>query len=210
VAERLHRTLVSAVTRGEPVKRPFAGRVTRPVRSITPLKIRRPSGRAARALATGIATALGAAVAVPGTAAAQTPPPGARGTVPPAPVEVDECFGFAFGEWKPALSWRGAGHGADAPTVRLSGEFAARDSATGESELLLFPSWWPAGVGVRFARPPRMPGDTVSGVARAFVADRRLPTPSTAVRAWRTPCGGTAHPRQPSPREESNRARREP
>ena len=158
-----------------------------------------PPRRAVRAATLGAALAASFAAAAPRAMRAQAAPVAARDTardtVPSAPVAVAECFGFAFGPWRPPLDWRAAGHGADAPSVRLPGEFAARDSAAGRYELLLFPSWWPAGVGVRFDRAPRVPGDTVGGVAHAFVADGRRATPSTTVRAWLKPCGGEARPR---------------
>ena len=166
-----------------------------------------PPRRAVRAATLGAALAASFAAAAPRAMRAQaapvaaratardTPRDTARDTVPSAPVAVAECFGFAFGPWRPPLDWRAAGRGGDAPSVRLPGEFAARDSAAGGYELLLFPSWWPAGVGVRFDRAPRVPGDTAAGVAHAFVADGRRATPSTTVRAWLKPCGGEARPR---------------
>jgi len=53
--------------------------------------------------------------------------------------------------------------------------------------LTLFPSWWPVGVSVRLPRPPEL-ADTVAGEARAFVADGRVASPTSAVRAWRVAC----------------------
>ena len=109
-----------------------------------------------------------------------------------APPSAAECLGFSFGAWTPPLDWRAGGHGADSPGARLPGEFAARDSSLGESELMLFPSWWPAGVAVHFAHTPRVPGDTVPATATALVADGRLRPPRAAARAWLKPCGSGA------------------
>lgn len=135
------------------------------------------------------------AALAPRAARAQAAPPPAPATpaVPAAAAEPPgECFGFSFGAWSPALDWRAAGHGADAPGVRLAGEFASRDSAGGAGALILFPSWWPAGVGVQLPRSPRARGDTVAGLAQAFVADGRLRSPRASVRAWLKPCAGGA------------------
>jgi hypothetical protein len=60
-------------------------------------------------------------------------------------------------------------------------------TARGES-LLLFPSWWPAGVTVRFSLVPGR--DSTRGEARAFVADGRVEPPTSLVTVWRVPCGG--------------------
>jgi hypothetical protein len=136
--------------------------------------------------------ALDARVGVAQQPAAPSVPSPAADTSAAPPPPVGECYGFSFGAWKPALDWRAAGHGADPAAVHLPGEFAARDSAGGGKELILFPSWWPAGVGVRFARAPSAVGDTVAGVASAFVADGRRPTPRAPVRAWRKACGAGA------------------
>jgi hypothetical protein len=51
--------------------------------------------------------------------------------------------------------------------------------------LVLFPSWWPAGVTIEW-RETR--GDTLFGIARALVADGRIPNPVSTVQATRLPC----------------------
>jgi hypothetical protein len=152
--------------------------------------VRRRSPPCPRTLVVALAAGL-VALAWPDVAAAQSGGGHPASSAPAAAPSsgATECFGFAFGTWTPALDWRRGGHGTDAPRVRLAGEFAARDSTRGDQELTLFPSWWPAGVGVHFARPPRALGDTVQGVAVAFVADGRLRPPRTTVRAWLKPCG---------------------
>ena len=66
----------------------------------------------------------------------------------------------------------------------------------GDSLLILFPPWWPVGVGVWLERSAA-PGDTVRGVARAFVADAQVSVPTSTVRAWRAPCAGAGTPRAP-------------
>jgi hypothetical protein len=55
-------------------------------------------------------------------------------------------------------------------------------------QLLLYPSFWPAGVSARFPRTPRTQGDTVRGTATAFVADGRVRSPEAEVMAWLVPC----------------------
>jgi hypothetical protein len=120
------------------------------------------------------------------------------------------CYRFAFGSWNPPLDWTRAGH--DSATrgylreARPSGsvhgrltptgarESAVIDSIAGVQHLILLPSWWPAGVTVRF---PALTSarDTVRGTALAFVADGRSEAPTAPVAVWRVPCGGGA----PSP-----------
>ena len=100
----------------------------------------------------------------------------------------DECFGFTFGRWTPALEWAAAGHTADSAG---RGEMVGREPAvspasTGHSTLLLYPSWWRAGVLVRL--PAALSArDTLDGVAVALVANGRS-NPTSKVRAWRIPC----------------------
>ncbi len=114
------------------------------------------------------------------------------------------CYRFAFGPWTPPLEWARAGHdsatgrfvlparpsgsvqrGADSAATR---ESAMWDSTARGESLLLFPSWWPAGVTVRFTLPPGR--DSARGEARAFVADGRVEPPTSVVTVWRVPCGG--------------------
>lgn len=114
------------------------------------------------------------------------------------------CYRFAFGPWTPPLEWTRAGHdsatthfvspahpsgsvqrGADNSAPR---ESAMWDSTATGQTLLLFPSWWPAGVTVRFTLAPGR--DSARGEARAFVADGRVEPPTSVVTVWRVPCGG--------------------
>jgi hypothetical protein len=97
-----------------------------------------------------------------------------------------DCYGFTFGPWSPPLDPRAAGGGARRPP--RANEWAVQGSAHGDSTLILFPSWWPPGVGIRFAGSTAS-SDTLSGVATAFVADGRVRRPTSTVRAWRIPCG---------------------
>ena len=105
------------------------------------------------------------------------------------------CLGFAFGPWTPALDWRRAGHGAAPDTSRLARAAENRDwAATGvvaaeDSALFLYPRWWPAGVMVTLPTRTPAPGDTVTGQARALVADGRQANPTSKVRAWAVKCG---------------------
>ncbi|HJU90153.1 MAG TPA: hypothetical protein VJ672_12210 [Gemmatimonadaceae bacterium] len=115
------------------------------------------------------------------------------------------CYRFAFGTWTPPLDWLTAGH--DSSTrdyvrqARPSGtthggavangnrESAMVDTAGSEQRLVLIPSWWPAGVSLRFPSFAA-PGDTVRGTATAFVADGRAVAPTAQVAVWRVPCAG--------------------
>ncbi|HEX5830104.1 MAG TPA: hypothetical protein VFY16_03925 [Gemmatimonadaceae bacterium] len=111
------------------------------------------------------------------------------------------CFGFAFGAWSPPLDARRAGHGPLASgagaTVTPEGRHWA---VTGSgASLVLFPSWWPAGVAVRFPGGAPTPGDTVRGEAHAFVADGRAEVPTAPARAWVVPCARPGVPRAPDP-----------
>jgi hypothetical protein len=111
----------------------------------------------------------------------------------------NECWGFVFGTWSPALDWAAAGHSAymrraAPPTPEASTTDGAprHDAAsferTGEPALVLYPTWWPVGVGITLERQPAE-GDTVRGVATAFVADGRRTPPESSILAWRKPCG---------------------
>ncbi len=120
------------------------------------------------------------------------------------------CYRFAFGSWTPPLDWANAGH--DSATrgylkeARPSGsvhagaasngrrESAVLDSIGGVQQLILLPSWWPAGVTVRFPVFASA-SDTVRGTAQAFVADGRAEVPTAQVAVWRVQCGGGAPPR---------------
>jgi hypothetical protein len=106
------------------------------------------------------------------------------------------CLGFSFGPWAPPLDWHAAGHGEMPDSSSLQHAAPGRDWASAmsagagdpDSLLVLFPSWWPAGVAVDLPRRTPAPGDTVSGVARALVADGTRKSPASHIRAWRRPC----------------------
>ena len=133
--------------------------------------------------------------------------PGVLGAQVPAP---DECFGFSFGAWNPPLRSAASKYSPGYDPTSSAPAGAARDWATrvptgrpmdtpADSVLLLFPGWWPAGVVIEWTAQR---GDTLVGVARALVADGRLPNPVTSVRAMRVPCA-----RPPSPRRDTTPGR---
>ena len=126
-------------------------------------------------------------VALASSAAGQAPDP-----------RPNECWGFVFGTWSPALDWAAAGHSGSArraapPTPEASTtdgaprhDAASYERASGPA-LVLYPTWWPVGVGINLERQPAE-GDTVRGVAHAFVADGRITPPESSILAWRKPC----------------------
>lgn len=140
--------------------------------------------------------AIGPALA-PSSATAQQPPSPTVGepAVPP-PSDTgngDECFGLTFGRWEPALDPRTAGHpviAADsAPRRAPNGrDWAARLESGRDTTIILFPSWWPAGVAVRFPEGRAAGSDTTHGTATALVADGRVQPPTTRVRLWSVAC----------------------
>ena len=115
------------------------------------------------------------------------------GTATSRDRDEDECLRFTFGQWTPPLDAKAAGHPSFPPADSLPQApggrgWAVSDSATGDTQLLLYPSFWPAGVIARFPRVPRTPRDTVRGTATAFVADGRVQSPEAEVMAWLVPC----------------------
>ena len=105
----------------------------------------------------------------------------------------DECLGFTFGEWTPPLDAKAAGHPTFPPAASLpqapgGRDWAVDDTTARDMQLLLYPSWWPAGVSVRFPNAPRTPRDTVRGIAIALVADGHVQSPEAKVMAWQVPC----------------------
>jgi hypothetical protein len=113
--------------------------------------------------------------------------------VAPSPSS-EECLGFSFGAWDPPLKSIGpSASSAPASTpVSTSRDWAARlptgRSASGgasDSVLVLFPAWWPNGIGIEWTEAG---GDTLTGVAHAFVSDGRIKSPVSRVRAIRVPC----------------------
>jgi len=115
-------------------------------------------------------------------------------SIAPRDTEPPVCLGFSFGTWTPALSWKGAGHGEMPSTNVLQHAPSGRDWATDggvgqpDSLLILYPSWWPAGVRVDLPTRTPAPGDTVIGRAVAFVANGAVKAPEAKVRAWRVEC----------------------
>ena len=102
------------------------------------------------------------------------------------------CLGFAFGAWTPKLDWKAAGHvpvtGRIAGDETPEGRDWAAPPVAGDTSLLLFPRWWPAGVAVALPARTPAPGDTVIGRAVALVPGPNLDAPVSRVRAWRVPC----------------------
>ena len=120
--------------------------------------------------------------------------------------EADECYGFSFGPFAPPLDRVAAGHRSalpdgspaevptamPAPTAGAASDRGSAiqldDRAPRDTVLILYPSWWPVGVSVHWA-DSSVTGDTLFGVAEAFVADGRARVPTSKVRGWRVPCG---------------------
>ncbi|HEU4630285.1 MAG TPA: hypothetical protein VFS08_11115 [Gemmatimonadaceae bacterium] len=163
-----------------------------------------PVPRPTRALALALLLAVtvsGAAASAQPPARPALPPPAADTVPPPAPARSDggECLGFAFGAWSPPLDAKAAGHAPFPPAASLphapgGRDWAATDPVARDTLLLLFPSWWPAGVSIRFAHAPRTPGDTVHGTATALVADGRVRAPEAKVLGWLVPCAAPPAP----------------
>lgn len=108
-------------------------------------------------------------------------------------VEAGGCYGFSFGTWTPPLDWRGAGHeplaaDLEAPKAPAGRDWAAQSSGAAGEVLLLYPSWWLAGVSIEFASEAPAAGDTVRATATALVADGQTRAPTAAVRVWRVAC----------------------
>jgi hypothetical protein len=114
-----------------------------------------------------------------------------------------ECLGFAFGRFVPELNLVAAGHthlpsAGALPHAPESRDWAARDSNEVGTTLMLFPSWWPAGVQIVLPAA-KAPTDTVRGTAYALVADGRVTPPQAQVLAWRVPCGRQGRASAPPP-----------
>jgi hypothetical protein len=118
----------------------------------------------------------------------------ANGQATPSSDEARSCFGFSFGPWTPPLDWHGSGHAGSPASVSYplapgSREWAAAPfSPSMKGTLMLFPSWWPAGVSVTLPERALAVGDTGEGRATALVANGTTPS-TAAVRAWRIRCG---------------------
>lgn len=140
-------------------------------------------------------------------AASASAAPRAAGAAPPAAAsdaarqDVRECWRFGFGRWEPALDWRAAGHEGRSPAEFMAavarGEAsrpqapassATWSSAAGDTTLILFPDWWPAGVAVRL-ESGQAAGDTLRGTATALVANGHATNPVSRIVAIRRSCG---------------------
>jgi hypothetical protein len=121
--------------------------------------------------------------------------PLAAQTAAPDTSDYNYCLGFEFGSWKPALDLEAAGHNPVVDTTHFQRAGDGRDWATsgtkaeGDSTIILFPIWWPAGVAIALEHVPMSVNDTVRGKATALVADGRMASPVTSIRAWRKRCG---------------------
>lgn len=123
----------------------------------------------------------------------------AQGVVPPDRDAEPSCLRFRFGTWTPVLDWKRSGHPSAPDSVRLprtaSGQAWAVGASTtssaiaGDTTLVLYPGFWPAGVSISFDPRAFVANDTVTGLARAFVADASQPTSTTRATLWRVPCG---------------------
>jgi hypothetical protein len=131
---------------------------------------------------------------------------GGRSAAQAATRPPDECFAVSFGVWDPPLDWSAAGH-AGPPTLPPEARGtergdASRQGLSGDSSIMLYPPWWPAGVLVKFTGS-HAAGDTLSGVATALVADGRRRPPRAAVRVVRRPCRAAGPARPAAPRDSS-------
>jgi hypothetical protein len=54
---------------------------------------------------------------------------------------------------------------------------------------VLYPGFWPAGVSISFDPRTFATADTVTGTARALVADGNQPTSTARATVWRVRCG---------------------
>jgi hypothetical protein len=130
------------------------------------------------------------------------------------PRTPDECFGFSFGKWEPALRSAASTYSPGYDPTSSAPAGAPRSWATrapngspstagepADSVLLLFPPWWPAGVAIQWTTRH---GDTLVGLARALVADGRVKNPESPVRALRVTCGAAPAARA-APRDSSLR-----
>jgi hypothetical protein len=115
------------------------------------------------------------------------------------------CWRFSFGEWTPALDWSRAGHWGRADSTaasirRIRDSVYAKDSVaaknnamtwfrneSGAMTLLLYPTWWPAGIQVTFDST-LAGGREMSGTAIALVASGARAPSKARARAWQAGC----------------------
>ena len=137
-------------------------------------------------------------------AGSMVPPDTSTADDRPALRNVAECWRFGFGAWKPALDWRAAGHphgSAEAYLASVRGAPGGRDlgafrdnsnaawsASPGDTALILYPDWWPAGIAVRLEHAASG-ADTLRGTATAFVADARVANPTASIVAIARRCG---------------------
>jgi hypothetical protein len=112
----------------------------------------------------------------------------------PVFAQSTACLRFTFGTWSPALNWKAAGHATVLDSLRIDRAPDGRawagpaGNAAGDTVLVLYPAFWPAGVALSFDARTLQPGDTATARATAFVADARVPSSVTSARVWRVPC----------------------
>ncbi|MGQ0647498.1 MAG: hypothetical protein ACT4P7_07985 [Gemmatimonadaceae bacterium] len=137
--------------------------------------------------------------------------PGTTGLIQAqAPALSLACARLTFGPWSPPLNWSGAGHADSATQVAAmvrrirDSVYTGRTTAMGRDEmqwietnagrrLMLYPSWWPAGVMITFDSSgdtvsTSPPGDVLTGAAVGLVADAAQPQPRAAVRVVHMSC----------------------
>ncbi len=108
--------------------------------------------------------------------------------------ETPTCLRFTFGAWTPALDWQTAGHRGALDSLHVDrtpegrGWAAPSAARATDTVLVLFPSFWPAGVSLEFDPRALSASDTVVGKATALVADARKASPISRARVWRVPC----------------------
>jgi hypothetical protein len=117
----------------------------------------------------------------------------AQAPTTPDTADYNYCLGFAFSSWTPPLDLKAAGHNPidTAHFVHAPGgrDWAASGTrAEGDTSIVLFPIWWPAGVVIALDHMPKSIADTVHGKATALVADGRKSSPTSAIRAWEKRC----------------------
>jgi hypothetical protein len=120
-----------------------------------------------------------------------------------APQPSGLCWRFAFGSWTPPLDWERAGHHGNTAEMsdrvqRIRDSVFAKDTNAVRNNamiwektrrgwsVVLFPPWWPVGVGVEFDSV-LAGGNEMTGQAIAFVADAGRENSRARARAIRCP-----------------------
>jgi hypothetical protein len=114
-------------------------------------------------------------------------------------AEGPACLRFKFGAWAPALDWKRSGHPSAPDSVQVPrsasgqawavGMTQSPTVAAGDTSFVLYPGFWPAGVTISFDPRAFASRDTVTGTARALVADGRQPSSTARAIVWRVSCG---------------------